>query len=109
MRRCTYITILLSLPFLVGCRAGSWNQNVGSLSLRSATLTPHLIFDSIPGATWASDLQPRSHWPFASSGRLLRETVDYVERFEDRQGRGFRGQADFYRRATTIRRRSLER
>ncbi|NOT01993.1 MAG: hypothetical protein HOP29_15365 [Phycisphaerales bacterium] len=82
---------------LTGCATNQWAYP------RSAGPNSALLFDRVPGTTFAADIGPRSSWPSAPAGVEVRESVYYSEVFEDRQGRSQNQDQTFHRRFTSRR------
>ncbi len=97
MKTTAGLFVIGTLLLAAGCSARSPH-------LADAGSKQFLIFDRIPGDTYATDVGIRRAWPTADAGAVVRQTVDFTEYFVDRQGRDNNGRSAFNRRFSTRRR-----
>ena len=104
------IRVLLALSLLAGLLTGCASSRHRAMpSPATSQLKPYLLFDHVPGKTFATAIPARAEWPTALAGRAGRERIHFSEWSLDRQGRGRNEGNDFYRRFTTRRSGWIER
>ncbi len=91
------LCILGAMLLVMGCAANQRNASAG------ARLRSSLLFDRIPGDTYATDIPFRRAWPTADGGVFVRETISFTEQIRDRQGYGGDDASRLNRRFTTRR------
>ncbi len=106
MRLGSLLVLILGFTAITGCAFQRFNAAHYN---NARQLNPHLLFDRIPGKTFATMVQARSDWPSTVAGRQTRETIQFHERFSDLQGQTRNIENEFRRRFTSHRRGFIER
>ncbi len=95
------LTLIAVVAIMSGCSMRSSSRYARSQQPRR--LNPYLLFDRIPGKTYADSLQPRAIWPSAPGGRSITERVLFQEYYIDQQGQNQRPGQELQRRFTSRR------